>query len=401
VEVTKAVTVAPDSENPVTRQEPKGLTRLDLYEAAWAEPLSRLAPKCCLTDVGLAKLCRRLNIPVPGRGYWRKLETGKRVPKRPALPISSRITTDGIVAWMGTGPKRLAFQHAVIAQALDVGVLHPLTALALARLRAAKPDPKYDIVAPGCLGIRVLPDTIDRAILIADALVKEFEQKACDVGTDSRGRALVVSERDQVSFEILEDPITGRLSVVRDGPFGGRRTWSDGAKTRVEKQLQSFIASVETSLAKLRDTRLEREEREAAAARLEKRNSERKHIAEQERAAAKSVWRAMVSWEKATRLRTFAKATEAVSDGQLATPSALQMAQTARALADRIDPLIPNKPRELATIDYMKFGEWYERTLAILGKEDGYKRHGAQRVFELRMTPEEAAVEIDWEAFWC
>jgi hypothetical protein len=48
----------------------------------------------------------------------------------------------------------------------------------------------------------------------------------------------------------------------------------------------------------------------------------------------------------------------------------------------------------------VKFNEWYARALAILGKEDGYKRYGAQRIFELRMAPEEAAAEVDWNTFW-
>jgi hypothetical protein len=74
------------------------------------------------------------------------------------------------------------------------------------------------------------------------------------------------------------------------------------------------------------------------------------------------------------------------------------MASTARAL-NRIDRLISNKPAELATIDYMNFDEWYARTRALLGKLDGYKQYGAERVFELRMTPEEAVAEVDWEAF--
>ncbi len=122
----------------------------------------------------ITRLCCRLNIPIPGRGYWRKLQTGKRVPKRPALPASSRSAATDIVARMSTEPPRPAPQDVLVAPTLDVGTLHPITALALVQLRAAKPERKSDIVA---LGFRVLPDNIDRAILIADALVKEFGQK--------------------------------------------------------------------------------------------------------------------------------------------------------------------------------------------------------------------------------
>jgi hypothetical protein len=48
-------------------REERGLTREQLYESVWAEPIYRLAPRCGITDVGMAKLCRRYKIPVPGR----------------------------------------------------------------------------------------------------------------------------------------------------------------------------------------------------------------------------------------------------------------------------------------------------------------------------------------------
>jgi hypothetical protein len=45
------------------------ITRRDLYDEVWATPMLNLAKKYGLSDVGMAKLCRRHNIPLPGRGY--------------------------------------------------------------------------------------------------------------------------------------------------------------------------------------------------------------------------------------------------------------------------------------------------------------------------------------------
>lgn len=50
------------------------LKREALYEQVWAQPL-----------VDLAKICRKLKIPLPGRGYWAKRKVG-RTPSHPALP---------------------------------------------------------------------------------------------------------------------------------------------------------------------------------------------------------------------------------------------------------------------------------------------------------------------------
>lgn len=48
----------------------------------------KVAPEFGLSGNGLAKLCRREGIPVPGPGYWAKLAHGKRV-KKPALPLAT------------------------------------------------------------------------------------------------------------------------------------------------------------------------------------------------------------------------------------------------------------------------------------------------------------------------
>jgi hypothetical protein len=51
---------------------PAIVSREDLYALVWSEPMSRLARRFGLSDVGLAKACRRMMIPVPGHGFWGK-----------------------------------------------------------------------------------------------------------------------------------------------------------------------------------------------------------------------------------------------------------------------------------------------------------------------------------------
>ena len=62
------------------------LTRSELYDIVWKEPIFKLAKEWFISDVGLSKVCRRHDIPIPPRGYWSKLKYGKAVPKRPVLP---------------------------------------------------------------------------------------------------------------------------------------------------------------------------------------------------------------------------------------------------------------------------------------------------------------------------
>lgn len=57
----------------ITEENGKSLTlsREDLYELVWSKPMADLAKDFGISDVALAKRCRRLGVPVPGRGIGR------------------------------------------------------------------------------------------------------------------------------------------------------------------------------------------------------------------------------------------------------------------------------------------------------------------------------------------
>jgi hypothetical protein len=52
----------------VLPQEVK-LSREDLHEKVWTTPIRKLAPEFGLSDVGLAKICKKHQIPRPGLSY--------------------------------------------------------------------------------------------------------------------------------------------------------------------------------------------------------------------------------------------------------------------------------------------------------------------------------------------
>jgi hypothetical protein len=55
----------------------KRLSRKQLYELGWAEPMKILAPRFEISDVALKKACARAEIPTPGLGHWAKKAAGK------------------------------------------------------------------------------------------------------------------------------------------------------------------------------------------------------------------------------------------------------------------------------------------------------------------------------------
>lgn len=60
--------------------------REELYEDVWSKPMTILAEKYRLSDNGIRKRCKSLNIPIPHLGYWAKLKAGKPVEEKPPLP---------------------------------------------------------------------------------------------------------------------------------------------------------------------------------------------------------------------------------------------------------------------------------------------------------------------------
>jgi hypothetical protein len=68
------------------------LTREELFDRVWSTAVSTLAKEWGLSGTGLKKVCRRLAVPVPPRGYWAKLKAGKPV-RRPKLPVTLEETS--------------------------------------------------------------------------------------------------------------------------------------------------------------------------------------------------------------------------------------------------------------------------------------------------------------------
>jgi hypothetical protein len=71
-------------------------TRQQLYDLVWSGPMTTQAKSLAISGVGLAKACRRGDIPVPPRGYWARLAAGQRVARTPlprrAPGMSDRVT---------------------------------------------------------------------------------------------------------------------------------------------------------------------------------------------------------------------------------------------------------------------------------------------------------------------
>jgi hypothetical protein len=67
------------------------LTREELSEKIWSVPTIQLAVELGISDVALAKRCKKWNVPKPPLGYWAKVAAGQKPKKEPLPPTASEV----------------------------------------------------------------------------------------------------------------------------------------------------------------------------------------------------------------------------------------------------------------------------------------------------------------------
>lgn len=72
-------------------KDTKRISRLDLYKKVWETPVAQLSKEYGLSDVGLAKICKKYDIHRPPRGYWARKAAGQHLKKEPLPKRSSEV----------------------------------------------------------------------------------------------------------------------------------------------------------------------------------------------------------------------------------------------------------------------------------------------------------------------
>lgn len=96
------------------------ITREELYDKVWSAPMGKIAKAIGLSDVGLAKLCDRLEVPRPKQGHWARLANGHVVERLPLLPLGSpewsgRLRRPGTRGGSDVTPKAAPPSHPVFS----------------------------------------------------------------------------------------------------------------------------------------------------------------------------------------------------------------------------------------------------------------------------------------------
>ena len=76
----------------------KTFSRRQIYDLVWSQPMTTIAKELGLSGNGLAKICDRLLVPYPTRGYWAKVYAGKDEPQAELPPAPPEIDADVTIA---------------------------------------------------------------------------------------------------------------------------------------------------------------------------------------------------------------------------------------------------------------------------------------------------------------
>jgi len=103
---TQAQLSAAGDNLPLNRGQLHTFTREALYKLVWSEATRTVSKRLGISDVGLAKVCKRASIPTPDRGYWARVAAGQDCGKTLLPPLQSAAAK--VIRFRGRHPARPA-----------------------------------------------------------------------------------------------------------------------------------------------------------------------------------------------------------------------------------------------------------------------------------------------------
>lgn len=265
-------------------------TRKELYDLVWENPLSKLAAKYNLSDNGLRKVCKKLDIPLPKNGHWQKIQFNKKVIKE-KLPSNNTVDDSVTLTFRddsetiinGEGHELNQLTKELKTKLKDTVVFpekltKPTQLIIDAKndLKTKEPSYYHNIrgllnTSSGILNITVSPENVKRALLFMDVFIKAIQK---------RGHTIIVKEGTKIVIDSTELSIGIRERLKRKivkGTYSDytelepsnilsftldvypAKEWSDTNTSKLEDKIPNIIAKLELQAVKEKQDAIERE----------------------------------------------------------------------------------------------------------------------------------------------
>lgn len=379
------------------------ISRRELYEQVWAEPMVKLAKKYGVSNVGLRKRCIKLNIPVPPIGYWQKKEFGKAAPPPPLphfegnedvefhMKLENEKNRPIDEKQYKEAEERITFEKGDRNRISVFPTLrspHPLVAQTLEYFENLEPSifrRDNDLLSghgDKCLNMRISKESLPRALRIMNALIKACDARGFRISIvpddqyayrksyktcvsvlgetiefglreflKQTKRKLSPAERKERpwanEFEFSHNP-SGRLTFELKTWGCLRTNWADSEKKKLEDCLNDFIVGLIKNAVELRTRAIEREQEARRREEQQRRQEEIARRKREEEARLQRLLNQTENWHRSKQIREYIQAVkdDAIrNNGGIEPGSELDKWLTwANQQADHLDPLLESRP---------------------------------------------------------
>jgi hypothetical protein len=353
------------------------LTRKQLYDLVWSQPMTALAKKYEISDVGLRKICIRLDIPTPKAGYWAKIKFHKHV-SIPKLPKNNTVDDnvilseiDGEMNFEQSPQYQINKRQKEIENSgLDLTVPETLNTnekliLETKKVFSQKNYSGFANTWENRLSIDVSSSHLSRSLRFLDKFIKIIKARGHQVMSkriivfgeefefalrEKRNRELVQGNN---SWETAKYTLTGKL-VLKIGPSYRAKEWIDG-NIPIEKQLARIIATIEYNAEKEREEEIEREKSRAEEKKQKEIRREVRLRKEKELNDFQVLLTTSKRWFKSKSLREYIDEVERKATLNDTNPEQLNgWLKWARKKADWYDPTVESEDDLLKEVDRNK-----------------------------------------------
>ena len=360
------------------------LSRIELHQMVWAESMLSLSRRYDISDVGLRKICKRMNIPVPSQEYRQGIKAGFRLPVK-RLP-ENYSGEEEVVLHLRFKDTELADGRGMTVKELEKSLQEDGSLNMTVPLRLSKPDklivrakenlnkrhnwsPYSGVVTTShdALNLRVSPKNVGRALRIMDTFIKAIKAKGYTIQIRRDGTYVLI-DNQEVKFSLRElvqrDEAKDKWGSRKYYPTGilsfKLENWSsyevkEGNRS-LEEQLPRIIAKA-IFLANQSFMRREKYKREEEI-RQEKFRIEMEHILrkEKERERVIDLLNQSQRWQKATILRKYLSAVKTkLSKTKQVSQERRIWLEWAEKKANWYDPLIEAEDELLADVNKDNF----------------------------------------------
>ena len=333
---------------------PSKLTREELYNLVWQTPMQHVAAQYGITGNGVAKICDRLNVPYPYRGYWAKKAAKKPVKQLPLPATKFSTPTDVTIAPTPPGrPSSTSSMPSELKDSYDEAKSRAASIRVSTSLRNPHPviagwiaDNAREIADAKRFGKSFTPPRFTeldrRRHLILDTLFKELQKRDVKIKSEQyRGTWLEIA-KERVDFTLTErirqirrrltneerleswyrnqewrqERIpTGLLTFKITTPLGAGIPvqWTDDTDVLLEDRIAEIVAVLDLAGPILRERRRIADEVARKRHEEERRRYEEHTRRKQERNRWRRFLELSAQWKSATIAREFLTVLEGLS----------------------------------------------------------------------------------------